>query len=326
MQFNATRNTIQGTLNFCAAFILNRPSVNVANAYQEPALTIANLILSTVLSPPFVWQWNRNFVNVPLVVGQSDYTVFLADFGWLEDATISLSSMNPPVVALQINPMFAASGKNNRPFQIAVVNDDNAGNITFRFMAIPDQTYTATLIYQKAPVFATSLFGASVGSITSIAAASGGTTVYNFSGGVTNFTALVGTYVWVTGTTVSGSSFPNNGLFLVTASTNTSLTLQNPNGVLQAGAGGIAQPATTWAPIPDKFNFLYERGMLAHLHGIYDATTYLQELEIFFRQLVGCSEGLSDTAKAIFLEDRLAQLRTQAAVQNATTATPKKAQ
>ena len=132
----------------------------------------------------------------------------------------------------------------------------------------------------------------------------------------------VGTYVWVS----SATSILNNGLFYVANSTSTSVTLQNPNGVVQASTPGIIQPAVTWAPIPDKYNFLYNRGMLAHLHGMYDMQSYLTELQLFIRELVGCSEGLSDTAKAIFLEDRLSQIRTAAASQAGNTATPKRAQ
>jgi hypothetical protein len=59
---------------------------------------------------------------------------------------------------------------------------------------------------------------------------------------------------------------------------------------------------------------------------MYDAATYGMELQLFFRQLVGCSEGLSDTAKAIFLEDKLSQMRTEAAAQAASTASPKRGQ
>jgi hypothetical protein len=320
----ATKNTIQGTMNWAAAFILNRPSSGVAGAYQEPGLTIANLIMSTILAPPFAWQWNRSIFNVATTVGQSDYTVSLPNFGWLEKATLSLSGMTPPVVELQISPLIAASGKNNRPFKIAMVDDDNAGNVTFRLMAIPDQVYTVTLIYQKAPVQATTLFGASLGSITSIAAAVAGSTVYTASGGFTGGAAngLVGQYLIIS----TATSSANNGIFFCTASSATTITLNNQNGVLQAGAAGTAQAGTTWAPIPDKYNFLYERGMLAHLHAIYDMATYAMELQLFFRQLVNCSEGLSDTAKAIFLEDRLDMLRTEAAAQAASTAAPKRAQ
>ena len=319
-----TINTIQGTLNWASAFILNRPSIGVSGTYQEPALTIANLIMSTVLSPPFAWQWNRAITTFMTVAGTSDYSVAIPDFGWLEKATRTNNSLNPPIVELQISHLLAAAGRQNPPFKIAILSDDNAGNITFRLLSVPDTVYTITLTYQKAPILATSLYGASLGSITSIAAASGTTAVYTASGGFTGGTAngLANNYLFITGAT----SAVNNGLYLCTASAATTITLQNPMAVLQSGAGGFAAAATTWAPLPDKYNFLYERGMKAHLNGMYDASTYLAELQLFFRQLVGCSEGLSDTDKAIFLNDRLEQVTTEAAVMAATSASPKRGQ
>ena len=319
-----TINTIQGTLNWASAFILNRPSIGVSGTYQEPALTIANLIMSTVLSPPFAWSWNRNTTTFTTVAGTSDYTVAMSDFGWLEKATRSNNALNPPIVELQIVTNLAAAGRQNPPFKIALFSDDNAGNYVFRLLSVPDAVYTITLTYQKAPILATSLYSASLGSITSIAAASGTTAVYTASGGVTggNANGLQNTYIFVSGATNS----LNNGLYYATASSSTTVTLQNPNAVLQSGAGGIITSATSWAPIPDKYNFLYERGMKAHLNAMYDAATYAMELQIFFRQLVGVSEGLSDAAKAIFLNDRLEQVTTEAANAAATGATPRKAQ
>ena len=67
-----------------------------------------------------------------------------------------------------------------------------------------------------------------------------------------------------------------------------------------------------WAPIPDRYAFIYEQGMLALLQGIYSAQLYMMNMEIFFRQLVGAAEGLTETEKAIFLEDQLRIQRTQA--------------
>lgn len=241
MPFSACTNTISNTISWCAAYILNRPSTGVAGIANEPALTNANLIASTILGPPFAWQWNRATTTFSTVIGQSDYTIALPTFGWIEKATLTYTvPNNPQTVEIQVFPLLAASGKPNRPAYITIANDDNAGNITFRFMAIPDQVYIVTITYQNAPVRITTL-------------------------------------------------------------------------------------NQTWAPIPDKYNFLYERAMLAHLHAMYDAATYAMELQLFLRQLVGCSEGLTDTAKAIFLEDRLAQFRTEAYTQNATGATQKKA-
>lgn len=321
---SSVTNTIQGTLAWAAAFILNRTSSGVAGNYQEPGLTIANLLMSTILAPPFAWHWNRNTTTITAVAGTSDYTKALTDFGWLETATVFLSGATPETVAIEVSPFFAAESKTGRPFKLCVANDDNAGSYIFRLMPAPDAAYTINLSYQKAPIKATTLFGASVGSITSIAAASGGSTIYTASGGFTGGTAngLAGQYVIISSATTAA----NNGIFYVTASTATTITVNNQNGILQAGAAGTAQLGTTWAPIPDKYNFLYERGVKAHLHAMYDMATYLAEIQLFFRQLVGVSEGLSDTAKAIFLEDRLSQIRTEAASAAATTASPKRGQ
>lgn len=65
----------------------------------------------------------------------------------------------------------------------------------------------------------------------------------------------------------------------------------------------------TWAPIPDKLAFLYERFVMAQLQMMYNQQLGLSNLEIFFRQLVGAAEGLSEMEKAIFLEDALRPIR-----------------
>ena len=324
----STVNTIFGTGNWCAAFILNRPTQGVANAYQDPMLTLANLTMSTILGPPFAWQWNRTIAS-PISVNAptSDYLVNFPNFGWLEKATITYvtpPANGPSVFEIEISTSLAIEPNADRPFKICPVLDNNAGNITFRLFPTPDQPYTLQLTYQNAPIFATTLFGPSLGSITSIAAAVVGSTTYTAAGGFTNGAAngLAGQYLIIS----SATSNANNGVFFCTASSATTVTVNNQNGVLQAGAAGTVQAGTTWAPIPDKYNFLYERCMKAHFHGMYDTAMYLQELQIFFRQLVGCSEGLSDSSKAIFLEDKLSQLRTEAAAQSATTASPRRAQ
>jgi hypothetical protein len=318
----ANQNTIAGTLGWSAASILNRPTQNVAGFFQEPGLTNANWIMSIILAPPFAWQWNRATANFTTVIGQSDYQVVLQNFGWLEKATYANPALNPPIVELEISPLLAASGTNATPFKICPVFDNNAGIITYRLISTPDQIYTVNLTYQMAPIFATSLFGPPL-VLTSAQTPVLGLSTYTgtITGGDSN--AYVGDYFQVSGFT--GSAIPNNGLYLCTQSSASTLQLQNPNAVA-VSAAGLAAPATTWAPIPDKYNFLYETGMLARLYTIYDRSAYLTEMQLFFRQLVGCSEGLSDTAKAIFLEDKLQQLRTEAAAQAAISGSPRKGQ
>ena len=185
----ATKNTIFGTGNWCAAYILNRPTQGVANAYQDPMLTNANLTMATILAPPFAWMWNRTVASpITVTQGNSDYPVALPTFGWLEKATLTYTtppSSGPSTFELQITTLSAVEPAQDRAFQICPVLDDNAGNITFRLFPTPEQAYTLNLTYQNAPVFATTLFGPSLGSITSIAAAVAGSTTYTASGGFT---------------------------------------------------------------------------------------------------------------------------------------------
>ena len=78
-------------------------------------------------------------------------------------------------------------------------------------------------------------------------------------------------------------------------------------------AQGANLSTTTWTPIPDKMSYLYQRGFLAQLQGMYNSQLYLAGMEMFFRQLVAANEGLSEAEKAIFLEDKLRALKTQSA-------------
>ena len=70
--------------------------------------------------------------------------------------------------------------------------------------------------------------------------------------------------------------------------------------------------STTWAPIPDKLAYLYEGGLRAQMYAIYNTQLYLQSMEMFLRQLVAASTGLTEMQKAIFLEDSLRVARTRA--------------
>ena len=227
----AVTNTIQNTLNWLTAFLVQRPTTGVGQNANEPALTSANYIMQTIIAPPFRWEWNRKNTlgAITTIAGTSDYSVALADYGWLEKATLvdaTPAGNTPPNFELEVYEILAKDGKQNPPRKIAVLLGDNAGNITFRLFPVPDKVYTVDLQYQKSPIFATGL-------------------------------------------------------------------------------------TATWAPIPDKMAFLYERGMQAQMQMMYNQQLGLSNLEIFFRQLVGAAEGLSEMEKAIFLEDSLRPIRTR---------------
>jgi hypothetical protein len=123
----------------------------------EPAVSNANLILSTILSPPFCWEWNRNTTTFNCVTAENqvDYEEEISDFGFLEAADITVPTGAPTdantIYQLQLEKKLQRSSQPGRPGQIMVFLDDQDGNITFRLgTTCPDLAYTVTLTYQKA--------------------------------------------------------------------------------------------------------------------------------------------------------------------------------
>jgi|SRR6185312_5145700 len=147
-------NTLQRAINLAQQAIRNAPLTGVGGVANEPALSMGDWVRDFMLGPPFAWRWNRASVSFSTVVGQQDYVQSgLTSFGWLEKATLS-NSTNP---AFEMVPvlMLGESGMTLQPTHVSAYLDNDSGQITFRFMPLPDQIYTATVWYQKsAPNFA----------------------------------------------------------------------------------------------------------------------------------------------------------------------------
>lgn len=141
----ARTKTLQDSINFVAPILKNQ-SLMISNF--EPALTAANLVLGTMMGPPFRWRFNRANFTLALTSGAGvDYVKLLADFGfietqWLTDANNGIHQVGGAVA-------LAKDAAVGRPTRVAPQFDDNAGNITFRFDRVPDQAYTFFGDYQK---------------------------------------------------------------------------------------------------------------------------------------------------------------------------------
>jgi hypothetical protein len=147
----STTLNLRNTMNFVAPFLKNQP-LEVSN--MEPALMVGNIVLSAMLGPPLRWRWNRREVNFPITGATTDYLRSVANYGFLEMAWLLDGSGNQHplggALALTVNPDL------KRPEKMAEQFDDNAGNITFRFDAIPDQPYTCYVDYQQSAPLLTS--------------------------------------------------------------------------------------------------------------------------------------------------------------------------
>lgn len=218
--------TIQNTLNWLAAYVQQRPTVNVNSIANEPGLTAANRILTAMVAAPLRWNWNRAQVlgAFSTIAGTSDYIVNIPNYGYLEKATGFSSTLQDPTFELEVFPVLALDTKQNQPAKISAVIDDGAGNITFRLLPVPDLVYSVNLTYQKSITLITSLTG-------------------------------------------------------------------------------------TWAPVPDKYSYIYEIGLLGMMQGLYNTQLYMTQMELFFRQLVSAAEGMTESERAMFLEDHLRDAR-----------------
>src|SRR5215831_2999929 len=92
-----TTITLQNTINWLTAFVLQRPVTGVGGNTNEPFLTTANKVMATIMAQPFIWEWNRTSLAAAIttVAGTSDYSVALSNFGFLEKATINYVASPP---------------------------------------------------------------------------------------------------------------------------------------------------------------------------------------------------------------------------------------
>lgn len=149
--------TLTDAINFAQTQIEYLPlSAGVNN---EPALSIGTMIVNTILGPPFVWDFNRNNSTFSLIVGTQDYVQAIADFGILEKVSLTLAGNTFELKDVYNSASLGVSSIQQRPNAVAVQANNLAGAQTFRFMGVPDQAYSATVIYQKAPLKFTVLTG-----------------------------------------------------------------------------------------------------------------------------------------------------------------------
>lgn len=149
-------NTLQTSLNWAACFV---GQINLTGGTgSEPAMTCANMILDTILGPPFKWSFNRANSTLSLTLaGGQDYSATLTDFGFLERATVATASKTFEIKDVYNNIARPVAVDVARPNAIYVQSSVAGTSQVFSFLSAPDQSYTATVIYQKLPVHMTAL-------------------------------------------------------------------------------------------------------------------------------------------------------------------------
>lgn len=145
-------NTLQTTINWALPYVMYSP-LN-AGTNNEPAISIASMIRNSMLTPSFIWNFNRNENSSQSTTqGTQDYTYSVTDFGFLEKAALIDSNNNVfEIKDIYNTASLAQGGSQQRPSAVSVLLNTPGTSFKIRFMGIPDATYTIVLTYQKLAV------------------------------------------------------------------------------------------------------------------------------------------------------------------------------
>jgi hypothetical protein len=284
--------TLQQTINWAQTMVQYLPLT--AGLGQEPAVSTASFIRSTIFSAPFTWAFNRKEdSSISLVQGTQDYTWSVTNFGFLEKASIVDAQNNVQELKYvhNLSPL-SASTMQQRPSEIAVLTR-TTGSVKLRVVGVPDQAYTLNLTYQMLPA----IFGPFL--ISSVANEIAGDTTYT---GVFDVDALAaGGFASVTGFTNAA----NNGTFLIVSVNATTLVLANAGGVAETHTAYVSN--FSWSPIPDNYNYIYNTLFLGEMLSLAGEPNAQQYRQRGMASLLAKAEGLTETQKDVFMQQWLAR-------------------
>lgn len=281
----ASTNTVANTLGWVQAYCMGRSLTPFLN--NEPGITCANLILSTIISPPFRWNWNRSSVTFLTSDNVQDYATSVATFGWIENASY--------IPAASITNV-AGSGT------VATITANNAFNVG-DLVTITGLTNTAFNVTNVAITSATStqFTFASTNSLSSTPDT--GLAIAGKASQITNIVNLLGAEQGTAGGTPNSISPQVDD----NAGNITFRILPVPDGVYQVTIvfqkkilALISTTASTWAPVPDQYAYIYEWGYLALLAAYSNDTRWTSFNQKFVTAILGACEGLDEEQKNIF--------------------------
>jgi hypothetical protein len=288
--------TIQDSINWAKRFNFNRNPV-IGNSL-EPALTCANLVIQTVLGPPFEWWWNnqelvftcdptpKSATSTAIVISSGTVTVTAANTFQVGELVLP-SAIAASSVALN-GVLLAIVTASSTQFT-ATVNLANSTDTTGTFTSITTQDYTIA-----APTFS-HIEHANVLDLDSV-----GVPTKWFEMTINNTLSMESSQnrpEFVSAHTQDGAG---NVTFRVFSSPDKKYPVAIH---VQLAAPRITSINQTWAPLPDFLQYVYDWGFLALMWQFSDDPRAAYANNQFKAALLGRQEGLSEEQKNIFLNN-----------------------
>lgn len=276
----ASTITLAKTINWAKGFIANIDST--VNTGSEPAVTSANLIKQTILSPPFKWRWNRVTTGFIATAGIQDYllstwtnassfalnTVIVDTNGNCQQVTTAgisggsaptwnvntgASTTDNTVIWKNLGAVYGASSTYNLGY-IETASVLDIGAIPNKWYSLDNITTLSLESKQGRPYHISPMKDDNVGNITF---------------------RLMG---------VPDKAYPIN------------ITLQQKPSL-------FALTTDTWGPIPDEYSYIYNWGFLTLMYMYFDDPKWAATNQKFVAALLSAQQGLTITERNIFLNN-----------------------
>lgn len=276
--------TLDQTSTWARRFLFRRP-VNLGNQ-NEPAVTSANIILQTILGPPFVWRWNRAVTGFLTSPGVQDYTIF----NWTANTQVQVgfvlvdSNGNCQVVTAS-----GVTGGSQPAWNTTVGGTTTDNTVTWTNkgsvgLAQTGRTYNFGWIENASLRYAAqntcSLVWTQLNPKIDLALDSRQDRPHSISAEYDDGSGNI---------TFRLMPCPDK-VYPV------SITLQQKPPVMTG-------MQSTWSPIPDEYSRLYNWGFLALMYMYADDPRFQYANQKFVANLLSTSEGLTETEKNIVLNN-----------------------
>jgi hypothetical protein len=276
--------TLEQTCEWAKRFVFRRP-LALGN-FLEPAITSANLILQTIIGPPFAWRWNRAVTGFITTAGQQDYTVF----NWSATTVV-----NTGYVLIDSNGFSqqvttgGTTGSSQPSWNETIGQTTTDGGVTWTNMGSFSSTNLGTT-YQFGWIENASIkdsnpntcafewkpLSSKIDLSLDSAAARPNSISAEFSDSNGNITFRL--------IPCPDKAYP------------VSITIQQKPSLITSLNG-------TWAPIPDEYSRLYNWGFLALMYLYADDARFQMANQKFIANLLSTSEGLTETEKNVVLNN-----------------------
>lgn len=265
--------------------------LNLGNS-NEPAVTCANVILQTIISPPFCWNWNRGSVSFVVTAGMQDWAETVANFGFIEKASytpaavVTAVSITSNVATYTANNTFSQSDTVTVSGVSATIAGDIFNIVNQPFLSVSPTDFTVLLPHADVGTAAVTPTGVAVsGKVTEIPG------VQNVlgSGNESGSPAFI-----------SPQLDNNQGIITFRMLPIPDQTYRI-NVIFQKRIPSLmTSPSSFWTPIPDHYSYIYQYGFLTLMLAYYMDARWASFSQKFMAALLGAAEGLEEEQKNIF--------------------------